>query len=62
MFRVTAASPTYACGTSSQNVGQPTTPPYENLPGDRSRAASNPRYFIRDTSGDGLDDTFGKIY
>ncbi len=74
MLRVTtAAVPAYAPGTSSQNVGQPTNPPYKNAPGQRSRTAydkvidqfsvaTNPRYFIRDTSGDGIDDTFCNIF
>lgn len=68
-----AASTGPAPGTTSQNVGQPASPPHTNAPGQRSRSAYdqvidqfavhvNARYAIRDTSGDGVDDTFCNIF
>lgn len=70
-YAATSTGP--APGTTSQNVGQPANPPYQNAPGNRSRSAYdqvidqfavhlNPRYFIRDSSGDGVDDTFCNIF
>ncbi|MFZ5826289.1 MAG: hypothetical protein ACOY94_18505 [Bacillota bacterium] len=71
-------SPTYdgqtpAPGTTRMNAALPVTPPMTNLPGSRSASAynnvidqfaveNNPRYAIRDSNGDGYDDTFCNIF
>lgn len=62
-----------AAGTTGENVAQPASPPLSNRPGERSRAkyddvinqfavGVNRRYRIRDTSGDGVADTFCNIF
>ncbi|MBK7858631.1 MAG: peptidoglycan-binding protein [Archangiaceae bacterium] len=74
--KVAPVSLSYAASSvpvDSQDVGSPTNPSKTNAPGHRSKDAyasvidqfhvgSNPRYAIRDTSGDGYDDTFCNIF